>query len=91
MLFFCIVFTSVYDQWSVSNVMNSEDMKNKDQYCKVLLDCLSKDRRKCPVLERVLPAEYLPVNREEEQVMKLEQQIKHENQAVSRDPLIYCM
>ena len=67
--------------------MNNEIMKMKDQYRKVLFDRLSEGRRKCQVLERVLP-EYLPDNREEEQVMKLKQQIKQENEAVSRDTLI---
>ena len=68
--------------------MNNEIMKMKDQYRKVLFDRLSEGRRKCQVLERVLP-KYIPDNREEEQVMKLKQQIKQENEAVSRDTLIY--
>ena len=90
LLSFYIVFTSVYNQWSVSNVMDSEDMKKKDQYGKILFNRLSEGSRKFQVLERVLP-EYSPVNREEEQVTKLKQQIKQENEAVSRDPLVYCM
>ena len=64
--------------------MNNEIMKMKDQYSTLLFDRLSEGRRKCQVLERVLP-EYLPVNREEQQVMKLKQQIKQEKEAVSRD------
>ena len=66
--------------------MNNKIMEMKDPYYKVLFDCLSEGRRKWQVLERVLP-----VHREEEHVKKLKQQIKQENEAVSRDTLVYCM
>ena len=81
--FLCVVFSPTDNQWSVSNVMNSKDMKKKDQYSKLLFDRLSEGRRQYQMNgERVVPEES-SITGGEEQIMKLKQRLEEEREEVS--------
>ena len=73
---FCVVFSPANNQWSVGNVMNSEDMKKKDQYSKLLIGHLSECRRQYQVMEERVVPEESSVNGGEEHIMKLKQQLE---------------
>ena len=73
-LIFCVVFSPADNQWSVSKMMNSEDMKQKEQYSKLLFNHLSEGRRQYQMMEeRVVPEESSVT-----QIMKVKQQVKEE-------------
>ena len=76
LLSFCVVFSPANNQWSVGNVMNSKDMKKKDQYCKLLYDHLSEGRRQYQVMEERVVPEESSVTGGDEQIMKLKQQLE---------------
>ena len=56
--------------------MNSEDMKKKDQYSKLLFDRLSEGRRQYQAMEERVVPEESSVTGGDEEIMKLKQQLE---------------
>ena len=56
--------------------MNSNDMKKKDQYSKLLFDRLSEGRRQYQVMEERVVPEESSVTGGDEQIMKLKQELE---------------
>ena len=76
------VFSPSDGNWSVSNIMNEEYMKNKAQYTKLVSDCLTvREKEYQMMMESTVPATE-GLTGGEEQVELLKQQLKQKEEVM---------